>query len=144
MQCFYALNTHSTASNVVTIHSSSVVFLTGLAFEVLGAASSSPIDGGSGVGYSSKAAATSGAAGSDNLTATSLTPAGNGDLIIEFIPSLSGSTVGTSPNAFTAVNGTWTMASGYFLQATSAAIIATASDSTGSNPYAAVVIAIKP
>ena len=144
MECFYALNTHSTASNIVTIHSSSVVFLTGLAFEVLGAASSSPLDGGSGVGYSIKVNASGGAAGSNNLTAISLTPAGSGDLIVALFSALNGSTAGTSPNAFSLVNGTWTQASQYFLQTASAAIVATASDSHSSDPFAVIVIAIKP
>lgn len=143
-ECFYALNTHSTASNVVTLHSSSAQFLSGMAFEITGAASSSPIDGGSGVGYSIKANAGGGAAGSNALTATSLTPAGNGDLIVAFFPSSSGSGAGTSPNAFTLVNAGWIQSSEYFTQSTSAAITATASDSTSTDPFAAIVIAIKP
>ena len=144
-QCFYALNTHTTASNVVTIHSTpSATFLSAIAFELLGAASSSPIDGGSGVGYSIKSLALGGAAGANNLTATSLTPAGNGDLIVAFFASLSGGTVGTSPNVFTLVNGGWVQPSEYLVQATSAAITATASDSTSSDAYAAIVIAVKP
>lgn len=144
-RCFYALNTSTTASNIVTIHSASTTFLSALAFEVLGAASSSPIDGGVGVGYSSKANATGGAAGANNLTATTLTPAGNGDLIVAFFAtSAGGATAGTSPNAFTLVNGSWVQGSEYFTQAISAAIVATASDSTSIDPYAAIVIAVKP
>jgi len=145
-ECFYALNTHTTASNVVTVHSSTgATFLSGLAFEVVGAASSSPIDGGSGVGYSIKASAFGGAAGANNLTATSLTPVTNGDLIVAFFATGSnGNTAGTAPNAFTLVNGTFSKVSEYFNQGTAAAIIATASDSTSTDPYAAIVIAVKP
>jgi hypothetical protein len=143
-ECWYALNTHTTASNVVTVHASSVAYLSGMAFEILGAASSSPIDGGSGVGYSTKSNATGGAAGSNNLSATALTPTGNGDLIVAFFAAGNGATVGTSPNAFTLVNAGWIMSSEYFTQTTSAAITATGSDSASSDPYGAVVVAIKP
>jgi len=144
-ECFYALNTHSTASNVVTIHStSSATYLSALAFELLGAPASSPIDGGALVGFSSKNNATGGAAGSNNLTGTTITPAGNGDLIVAFFASGSGNTAGTSPNAFTLVNGSWIQGSEYFTQTTAAAISATASSAASSDPYAAIVIAVKP
>jgi hypothetical protein len=45
---------------------------------------------------------------------------------------------------FTLVNGGWVQPSEYFIQGTSAAITATASDSTFHDPYAAIVIAVKP
>lgn len=143
-ECWYALNTHTTASNVVTVHSSSAAFLSGAAFEILGAAASSPIDGGSGAGYSILQNAAGGAAGSNNLSATALTPTGNGDLIVAFFAAGNGATAGTSPNAFTLVNAGWVQSSEYFTQTTSAAITATASDSASSDPYGAVVVAIKP
>lgn len=145
-QCFYALNTHSTASNIVTLHTTgaTVAFFSGMAFEVLGAASSSPIDGGSGVGYSLLSNATGAAAGSNALSATAITPAGNGDLIVAFFASGNGSGVGTSPNAFTVVNASWVQSSEYLTQANSAAIAATGQDSASSDPYGAIVVAIKP
>jgi hypothetical protein len=146
IQCFYALNTHTTASNVVTLHATgSVTFLSGAAMEITGANTSSPIDGGSGVGYSLKASATGGAAGSDNISGTSLTPASNNDMILAlFVAQNAVPTVGTSPNLFTVGAGaTWNARSEYFIQSTAAAITATASDSFSSDSYGAIVVAIK-
>ncbi len=145
MEVFYALNTHTTASNVVTISASSAVSIAGLAYEITGGATSSPIDGGSGVGYSSLSNATGGTAGANSLIASSITPAGNGDLILGmFQGSSSGPTAGTSPNTFTNVDSGFSGLSEYLTQATSAAIAATAGDATTGDGYAAIVVAIKP
>jgi len=85
-----------------------------------------------------------GAGGANSLTASALTPAGNGDLIVAFFASSTGGTAGTSPSTFTLVTSGWVQPSEYFYQPSSAAITATASDSTSSDPYAAIVVAIKP
>ena len=83
-EVFYALNTHTTASNVVKLSPASGLlnYPRIVAVEFTGGATSSPVDGGSGVGYSSKANATGGSSGANCLTATQLTPVTNGDLIL--------------------------------------------------------------
>lgn len=140
MQCFYTLNTHTTASNVITIHANtSNPYLYGQALEITGAAASSPIDV-----YSVKASATGGASGSNNLSATALTPTMNGEMIVAAFFGNSGPvTVGTSPNAFTLGNSSGAFVE-YFIQGTAAAITATASDGTSSDPYGALVVGLKP
>ena len=145
-ECFYALNTHTTASNVVTVRSSSGVNnLNGNAFEITGGATSSPIDGGPGAGYSVLANGTGGSAGADNLSATALTPNGSGDLIIAMFKGMFAvPTVGTSPNLFTSISSATAALPEYFLQPVSASITATASDSYSGDPYSALVVAIRP
>ena len=139
-QCFIAKNTCTTASLVVTVHdTNSVQYLAGSAIEVTGANATTPVDG---TAYSKVQNQTGGAAGSDNLSGGAITSVSNGDFIYaQFNANNAYPTAGTSPNAFTMV-GTpaWQE---YFVQTSAAAITATASDSTSSDPYTAIVVALK-
>ena len=146
LECFYALNTHTTASNIVTIHaSSSVTYMNGTAFEVTGGATSSPIDGGSGVGYSSLANGTGGSSGANALYGNAITPAGSGDLIIGMFAGANAiPTAGTSPNAYTAVNVSAHAVSEYFYQLVSASIDATAGSTYSGDSYGNITVALKP
>jgi hypothetical protein len=141
-QCFYAKNTSATASLVITGHSTTSVsnFAIGAA-EITGVNATTPIDGGSNVGYSTISTQTAGS-GANTMTATSLTPASNGDLIWAWFVSQGGALVGTSPNAFTAGIGAGGYGE-YFYQVSSAAIAATAGSSGGGNIYGAIVLALK-
>jgi len=146
-EVFYALNTHTTASNVVKLSPASGLlnYPRIVAVEFTGGATSSPVDGGSGVGYSSKANATGGSSGANCLTATQLTPVTNGDLILAWFSNSNGSvTAGTSPIAFTDIGGGVGGESEYYIQSTAAAITPSAGDNTSSDPYAAIVVAFKP
>ena len=146
MELFYSLNTHTTSANVVTCNLSAgtLSYLQGSAVEITGAAASSPIDGGSGAGYSSKSG-TGGSAGANALAATSITPAGNGDLILGYFAATNAlPSAGTSPHAFTDQNPSASTLLETFTQASSAAIAATAGDSYASDPFGALVIAVKP
>lgn len=146
LECFYALNTHTTASNIVTIHaSSSVTYMNGTAFEVTGGATSSPIDGGSGAGYSSLANGTGGSSGANALHGNAITPAGSGDLIIGMFAGANAiPTAGTSPNAYTAVNVSAHAVSEYFYQLVSASIDATAGSTYSGDAYGNITVALKP
>lgn len=137
-ECWYALNTHTTASDVVTLHTAGgVTFLQGVAFELTGANTSTPIDI-----YGATNSQTSGPAGANNHTAGSITPTHNGDMIVAQFADGNGTTVGTSPNAFTTIAATGGFAE-YYIQPTAGAISATASGTVNSSPFGSLTVAIR-
>jgi hypothetical protein len=145
-QCFITNNTHTTASNVLASHISTGTFSNPrvVAAEWTGGATSSPIDGGVGVGFSSKANAQNVTTGANVQTATAITPVTSGDLIISMFGSTSTlPTAGTSPNVWTSVGvGGSILLMESFIQTTAASITATAGDTTTDN-YNNITIAIK-
>ena len=128
IQIFYALNTSTTASNIVTLNLSPTTgFGTIFVQEWTGGATSSPVDV-----FQSIANQLSVAGGANALVITSQTTTLNGDLIIAGFGTITNnSTAGTSPNAFTVVgtpiNGIMMET---FVQTTAGAIGPTAGDIT--------------
>jgi hypothetical protein len=146
MQCFLASNTHTTASNVLTMHISTgtLNFPRMVVFEFTGGATSSPIDGGLNVGYSSNPNAQNATTGANVLLATALVPVTSGDLIISgFATTSANMTVGTSPNAFTSIGIGANLGVEYFVQTSAASITPTAGDTSTDN-YANITVALKP
>ena len=145
IQAFCAPNTHTTASNVVTMAptSGTMSFPRIVAFEFTGR-SSCTLDGGVGVGYSSLANAVSSSGGSNTLSSTSFTTLTNGDLIMAVYGTVNANiTAGTSPNAFTLpIAGTGGLGMEYFVQTSAGAIQPTASDSVADS-YANISLAFK-
>ena len=147
VQCFYALNTHTTASNVVkvTISAGTLNFARMVAGEFTNVATSSPIDGGSGQGYSSKAASTCGTAGANNCTATSMTTNTNGDLIVSIGATTQAQpSAGTSPVSYTSVGvGGTTILMEYAIQSSAGAIQPTMGSSFTNDDWCNISVGAK-
>jgi hypothetical protein len=148
LQAFIAYNT-STASGVSftlsTTDSTNLSYPTLMVVEITGGATSSAIDGSSGHGYLAKANATDGT-GSNNLSVGPITPtSGAADLIISYFGQYSGWSLSseTSPIVWNQL-GTKDMGVYSYLQSTGGSITAYATDSTPSDPYGAILLAIKP
>jgi hypothetical protein len=135
-QLFYALNTHTTASDVVTVSSTvNAAFLQINAVELTGNAASTPVDT-----FAGQAASTSGT-GADNITSTSATTATNGDLIFAAENAINGTiTAGTGMTLFSG-NGETTAAK---VQTTAGSVAGTFDDNTSVDPYVCIMVAIKP
>jgi hypothetical protein len=140
IQVFYALNTSTTASDVVSLANSSGFALQIIAEEWTGGATSSPIDG----TPASNPNANTGTGGGQNMTVGPTTPTSCGDLIIGAAGDSSGTPTFTIGTGFTAqtVAGTRTTVE-YLVQITPAAISATWNDSVNSDDYGAIVAAFK-
>jgi hypothetical protein len=143
IECWYALNTGTTASETITVTAGGSIYPM-TTWEVTGAATSNPIDGGSGGGYSDITIAYSGSIGANNMSAASITPVTNGDLILTMFSPASGTiTPGTLPNAFTNIGSTGYGVS-YFFQSVTASIQATAGLSASGVAYSNITVAVKP
>jgi hypothetical protein len=135
VRLFYSLNTHTTASNVVSVANAGGKSVIVVALEWTGGATSSPIDG-TPVGNPN---ANTGTGGGQNMTAGPTTPSVNGDLIVGFSRALTGTvTVGTG---FTGSASSYMWE--YLIQATAAPISATWSNNTNNAKYGAIVAAFK-
>jgi hypothetical protein len=145
IETFYALNTHTTASNVVTCHSNagSLTFFSTIAAEFTGGATSGPIDT---KFYNNEQ--TSGASGSNALVLGAQSqwpPTVNGDLIVAVFGNGNdgGLSAGTSPNAFTQISNSAGEFE-YFVQTTAAAIQPTAGDTNSSDLWGGMWVAFTP
>ena len=135
---FYALNTHNTASNIISLANPSGWSLRVAAAEFAGNDSGSygqSVVDGSAVTNNGNV----GTGGGDNMVCGPITPTNNGDLIVGWALDLSGAqSVGTG---FT-TTGITTLE--YLVQASIAAISALWHDSSNSSTYPAVMAAFRP
>ena len=136
VQVFYALNTHSTASNVVSVARASG-YLGVDASEWTGNASSSPVDV-----YASTANGTHSGSGTDNFTTPSANTTANGELIYGFVGYVSATiTAGTN---FTQVTNDSQGEAEYQIQSAAGSIKATWSENYAyGNNYGAIMVAFK-
>jgi hypothetical protein len=134
VQCFYALNTSATASNIVTLTSSANGTIHVTAEEWTGGATSSPVD----MLHSNGSNQDSGTGGGQNVTSGPVTTSA-ADLII----GMTGVTAGTLTTG-TGFNSATYVGMEYLTQSSSAPAAATWNDGTNSDPYAAQVVAFKP
>ena len=133
LQIFYALNTHTTSSNKVSVANPSGYSLMLSAQEWTGGATSSPVDG-----YAKNANASTGTGGGQNVTSTAPGGSGTSDLLVGVANVNNGSlTIGTG---FTTTSGLYNF-SEYKSGVSPAA--ATWNDSSNSDTYSAIVAAFK-
>ncbi len=134
IQLFYALNTSTTAANIVSVANADGKSVNIEAFEWTGGALSSPIDG----IPASNANANTGTGGGQNVTSGPMTPALNGDLIVGWCWRILGTlTKGTGFTAGSLVNLE------YLTQTAASPISATWSDDTNNDSYGAIMAAFK-
>ena len=143
IQCFYALNTHTTASN--NVHQSNAVgdYVNNTALEFTGVVTSSPVDGGSAAGYNSTASGSTGTGGGQNVSAGALSTSTNGDLIYACATGMNGTMTANTGGGYTSTAVPGSMACEYLVQATHGAITPTFSDNTNSDTYGAFAVAFK-
>lgn len=137
LQVFYCYNTHTTASNVVSVANANGRAPTSTAVQYTGNASSGAIDSFAGINDS-----TSGTGGGQNLSVGPLSPSTNGEMIIGFCTQVAGIlTVGTGFTGYT----TETAHKGEWLnQAIKASISATWHDATDNDGYCGIAVALAP
>jgi hypothetical protein len=134
VQCFYALNTHTTASNVVSFASTGGGAMKVTATEWTGAAIVTPVD----VTQNSGANQSTGSGGGQNVTSGAATTTG-ADLVVGITGVATGTlTVGTG---FTTSS---TASLEYLTQSGPGALAATWNDNTNSDSYAAIMVAFRP
>lgn len=138
-QVFYAKNTHTTASNVITnTPSVACAFPRILAVEIKGANATTPLD--QFAGQSS----TTGGSGANVMTSTAATTTANGDFIFGWCPSLNGTvSAGTSPNSFSLIDNPGNVVGERFTQSSAGSIAATCGNTMASDPYIAFMAAFK-
>ena len=134
VQCFYALNTHTTASNVVTFASTGGGAMTVAATEWTGGAIVSPVD----VTQNSGPNASTGVGGGQNTSSGAATANGP-DLVI----GLAGVQTGTL-SVGTGFTSTSIPGLEYEILNAPTALAATWSDNTNNDSYAALMVAFKP
>lgn len=134
VQCFYALNTQNTASDVISFASTGGGVMTVIAQEWTGAAISTPVD----VTQSSGANADTGSGGGQNV-ATKVANTNGADLVVGFAGVTAGSL--TAGTGFTASSN---VALEYLTQGSASSIAATWNDNTNSDSYAALLVAFRP
>jgi hypothetical protein len=137
-QTWYALNTHTTASNIV--HCKSVGTTSNViafAYEWTGNATSSPVDGGN-----KTATTTSGAAGANSLVLASGSTTADGDLIVAFEGNDGTPSHGTSPINFTDLNNA-DSGTEYCTQPTHGAMAPTFGDNTSNDSWGGLWVAFK-
>lgn len=132
--CFYSLNTHTTASNVVSTTCSGAGFCRINAMEFTGNAASSPVD----VFLAAANQTTVGTTG-QNVTSGANTTTVNGDLIFGLGAVQTGTL--TTGTGFTSSTGTVT--NQYQVQGSAGSIASTWNDGTATDPYAALMVAFK-
>lgn len=136
IQLFYALNTHTTSSNVISVANSGAATMEVIAVEWTGAATSSPVDG-----TNKTANGSTGTGGGQNMTGGAVVTAQSGSLVVGFGADADASTI-------TAGTGFTIMLSGspfleYQIQATAGSIAATWNSNINSNPYGAITAVFK-
>jgi hypothetical protein len=140
LQVYYALNTHTTASNAVKVtYSATTAFPSIECGELTGGATSSPID------VTQTIANQTNGPGANALVITAKLTTINGDLIFAAYGSqLANITAGTSPNAFTLI-GTPNQGNGLerFIQTTAASIGPTAGDANTNDHWGGIMVAFK-
>lgn len=146
-QVFYVVNSHTTSSNVVTFSIGTTAnFPRMCAAEWTNTAGipASPVDGGTGVGFSSLSS-TGGAAGANSLVATPITTVTSGDLITPWFTELNGTLNAGTTLPWIAANQSGAIAEmlEYLQQASAGSITATAGDTSSSDPFGAIVVAFK-
>ncbi len=145
LQCWYAQNTHTTASNVVSINTNTTGTWGLLAVEITGAATSNARDGGSGVGYSSSGAnQTTSGSGPDNVNAGTMVTVTNNDLILAVGTCLSTSNTAGTGYTLTYDAGIGEMENRNSPLSPAGSVSPKLTCATASNPYAAVSVAFKP
>jgi hypothetical protein len=145
-QVFYALNTHTTASNIVTVTPSSgtLSYARIIAAEFTGGkrlqAGVNPVDRHSSLGNQ-----VAGASGANNMVGPSVKTSYDGELVFAWFPCYNATafTAGTSPNAFTDIGAGVGGESEYFVQATAGAIAPTAGGNLSSDAYAVIWAAFR-
>lgn len=138
IQVFVAANSNTTASNVVTFHSSgSTNYPRIIAFEVVGGAASA-------VDVTSKVENQTSSSGSaDNCSAGAVTTSTNDELVFcGFADIVDTVTNGVSP-APTAIDSWTNITAEYYIKATAGSITGTASEPTSGIGYGAIVVALK-
>lgn len=137
LQVFYCYNTHSTASNVVSVANANGRATTSTAVEYTGNAPSGAIDSFAGVNDTN-----TGTGGGQNVSVGPLAPSTDGEMIIAFMTQVAGTlTVGTGFTGYTtetAHKGEW------LSQALKASVSATWHDATDNDGYCAIAIALAP
>lgn len=136
---FYAINIHTTASNIVTCHGTATNTTHMIrATEFAGGTTGSALDG-----VVRIATQTQGSGGANVLVSPTVTTSQNGDLILGFFePYDVALSAGTSPNSFT--NAIPSFAHGiteYFVQTSAGAIAPTAGYTSGTNHWGAISLA---
>jgi hypothetical protein len=143
IEVFCAYNTSTTASNVVTMNTASLLYPRILAVEITGAPASSTSCAGAIDAVKANANATT-TAGSNNATTNAATTAANGDFIFGWFGIQNGTpAAGTTPNAFTAFTSPANELGESLVQASSGSIAATVTDNLPYDPYAALLVALK-
>jgi hypothetical protein len=134
MQCFYALNTHVTASNIMSFASTGGGAMKVTATEWTGGAIVSPVD----VMQNSGSNQSSGTGGGQNISSGAATTTG-ADLVIGMAGVTAGTlTVGTGFTSSSAAGLE------YQTQTGPTALAATWSDNTNNDSYAALMVAFRP
>lgn len=140
IQVFYAINTKSTASNVVTMNfqsgSQSVNVI--IADEFTGNAQSSPVDV-----FASQANGVGNGAGTNNVTTPALRPSSDGDLIYAAFGCAAGTL--SAGTGFTAgETGSGGELSEYLFQGAHASVTPAATDNNNAENYGGISVAFKP
>jgi hypothetical protein len=134
VQCFYAQNTHTTASNIISFASTGGGAMRVTAQEWTGAALSAPVD----VTQNSGGNASTGSGGGQNVSSLPATTTG-ADLVIGLAAVNTGIlTVGTGFTAATHVGMEYQTQSG------PGTVAATWNDNTNTDSYAALMVAFRP
>jgi hypothetical protein len=134
LQCFYAVNTHSTSSNIVSFASTAGGAMKVTAMEWTGGAITSPID----VTQNSGSNVNTGSGGGQNVSSQTAVTTGT-DLVIGITGVAAGTlTTGTGFTTSSYVGME------YLTQTGPGSVAATWSDNTNTDPYAAMAIAFRP
>jgi hypothetical protein len=144
IQVFCAYNTSTASSNNVTMTSASFSYPRILAVEITGAPGSSTSCANAIDVVTANTNATS-TSGTNNATTTAATTTTSGDFIFGWFGIQNGTSTspGTSPNTFIAFTSPANELGEYFVQTSSGSIAATATDNLSSDPYAALLVALK-
>ena len=138
LQVFYALNTSTTASNVVSTSNPSGHGLVIEASEWTGGATFSPVDA-----YATNPNANSGTGGGQNMTSNSATTNNDGDLILGYCEAPAGTvTLGTGFTGLQTSSPSHVKPE-YEIQSSHGSIAATWSDNTNNDNYGAIMVASK-
>jgi hypothetical protein len=137
-QTWYAMNTHTTASNIVHCKSAGTTSnVVAFAYEWTGNTTSSPVDGGN-----KTVTTTGGAAGANSLVLASGSTTADGDLIVAFEGNDGTPSHGTSPINFTDLNNA-DSGTEYYIQPTHGSIAPTFGDDTSGDSWGGLWVAFK-
>lgn len=136
VQLFYALNTHTTASNVVSVANAGGAGIAVYAAEYTGGVNVSPVDK-----TSTTANGSTGVGGGQNMTSGSATTTQGGELIIGLGGDGSGGTITVGTGFAQIISGVGVFESQ--IQAAAGSIAATWNDSVNSASYGAIMATFK-